>query len=375
MRILFMNPFFHPYYGGTEKHVLEVGRRLAKKHEVSVLTARLEGTHELEEYAGMKIVREPTDVYYSAPHPIPPPVPVFKKHNQYLNEALKHCDLVHMHNRFVYSINDDAAKIKKHHKKLCLTLHNAKPQNIDPITDFFGSLFDDMVTKKLMTRCDGIIGVSRATLKTTLPEGYDGKTAAIHNGVDEKLFRPVKSREWKERLGIRDSMVLTNVRLLQQKGVYYLISAMKHVNAELVVFGRGPLKRQLEIHARAIGAKVHFVTERITDEELVSLYAASDCFALPSLYEPCSVALIEAMACGKAVIATDAGGNKELIKHQKGGLIVPARDADALAKGINAVLHNKKLATKFGHFNRKRVLEHFNWDRVARDVERFYKSL
>ena len=370
-----MNPFFHPYYGGTEKHLLEVGKRLAKRHDVYILTARLDGTEEREELFGINIIREPTKVYYSAPHPIPPPVPIFKQHKKYMLEAIKHCDLVHVHNRFTYAPSE-ARIIKSHHKKLCLTLHNARPQNIDMITDFFGGLFDDVISKKFMQQCDAIAAVSKATLNSTLPRDYNGVTKIIYNGVNEKLFRPIKNYEWKERLGIKDKIVLTNVRLLPQKGIYYLISAMKHVyGAELVIFGRGPLKRELEIHAKTIGVKVHFVTERITDEELVNLYAAADCFVLPSLYEPCSVALIEAMACGKAIVATDAGGNKELIKNMKGGMIVPTRDSHALANAISRILQDKKLATKFAQFNRKRVVEQFNWEEVAKNVEIFYKSI
>ncbi|MBS3067484.1 glycosyltransferase family 4 protein [Candidatus Micrarchaeota archaeon] len=375
MRILLMNPFFHPYYGGTEKHLLEVGKRLAKKHEISILTARLDGTEEKEEVYGINIIREPAKVYYSAPHPLPPPVPIFKNHKKYLAEAITSVDLVHTHNRFTY-MPSDAHLIKKHGKKLCLTLHNARPQNIDAITDIFGGLFDDIISKKFMYQCDGIAAVSNATLNSTLPSDYKGIKKVIYNGVDEKLFRPMKNNDWKDKLGIKEKMILTNVRLLPQKGLYYLISAMKKIhNAELVIFGRGQMKRELEIHAKKINVKVHFVTERITDAQLVKLYGSADCFTLPSLYEPCSVALIEAMACAKPIVATDAGGNKELIENWKGGIIVPTRDSDSLANAINKILNNKKLATKFSQFNRKRVLKGFTWDIVAKNVELFYKSL
>lgn len=375
MKILFLNPFFHPYYGGTEKHLLEVGKRLAKRHDVSILTARLDGTEEHEELFGINIIREPAKVYYTAPHPLPPPVPIFKNHKKYLIEAIKHCDIVHAHNRFTY-MPGDAHLIKKNGKKLCLTLHNARPQNIDIITDVFGGLFDDLISKRFMHQCDGIAAVSNATLASTVPSDYKGKSRVIYNGVDQNLFRPMKNNEWKEKLGIKDKMILTNVRLLPQKGLYYLISAMRKVHgAELVIFGRGQMKRELEIHAKTISARVRFVTERITDDQLVKLYAAADCFALPSLYEPCSVALIEAMSCGKPIVATDAGGNKELIENWKGGIIVPTRDSDSLANGIGKILTNKKLATRFSQFNRKRVLRNFTWDIVAKNVESFYKSL
>lgn len=374
MEILFLNPFFYPYPGGTEKHLMEVGKRLAKKHDITILTAQLNGTSKEEEFFGMHIIREPTKVYYSAPHPIPPPVPNFLEHETYLKKALTHCELVHVHNRFIY--HGDGKLIKSSNKKLCLTLHNARPENIDVFTNFFGSLFDDAIAKRFMLSCDGISAVSKATFTSTVPHNYIGKKAVIHNGVDEKLFLPKKDKKWKQGLKINKKMVLTNARLLPQKGIGYLIEAMQYVNnAELVVFGRGPLKSQLETYAKKLGAKAHFITEKIPDDNLVELYAASDCFVLPSLYEPCSVALIEAMSCGKPIVATDVGGNPDLIKDNVNGFIVKSRDAMSLAKKINLILNDKTLSRRFSKNNRAEVLKRLTWNRVAKELEIFYKNI
>ncbi|MFH1257722.1 MAG: glycosyltransferase, partial [Candidatus Micrarchaeota archaeon] len=76
MNICMLNPFFHPYQGGTEKHVLEVSRRLAKKHDVTILTAKVPNTLEYEKFEGMKIKRVKCAIFYDTPHPVPPPVPV-----------------------------------------------------------------------------------------------------------------------------------------------------------------------------------------------------------------------------------------------------------------------------------------------------------
>lgn len=371
MNILNLNPFFYPYQGGTEKVIYHVGKRLSKKHKISVLTAKLENAQQDETIEGIDVIRHQARIYYKAPYPLPPPVPILKEVDKKLNELLDDFDIVHAHNRFVYNMLN-AKVVKKHKKKLCLTIHNSRPQNIDIITDMFGSMHDDLLGKRFMKMCDGITPVSKATMDATLPSKYTGIKRVIHNGVDKDLFSPGNSDLWKEKLDIKGDMVLTNVRLVQQKGVKYLLDAMKNIDADLVVFGRGPLLKKLQKRA---GPKTHFVTERITDQELVDLYRSCDCFVLPSLYEPCSVALIEAMGCGLPLVATSAGGNKEIVKHKENGFIVPTRDAKSLHNSIDKILKNKELAAKFRKQSRKRVLDHFNWDRAAKEFEDFYRDL
>lgn len=377
MEILIINPFFHPYMGGTEKHILYIGRRLAKKHNLTVLTARLKDTPEHETIDGIKVVRSPAKVFYSAPHPLPPPVPIFSGFANYLKKHMKDAQIVHAHNRFAYRVND-MRLVKKSKKNLLLTLHNARPNNIDFLTDTFGSAYDDLFSKKIMRMCDGITAVSRNTMDVTLPEDYKGRLAVIHNGVDETLFKPRTSPgPWPERFrkkGLERRIVLTNVRLIAQKGIPYLIEGMKGLDADLVVFGRGPLKSSLEKMAKREGVNALFVTERITDKELAALYAAADIFVLPSLYEPCAVALLEAMASGKPIVASDAGGNPELVINGKSGLVVPAHASYGIRNAVKKLLGDEKLARKFGRNIRKRVLDNFTWDIAAKKFDSFYQK-
>jgi len=377
MDILILNPFFHPYMGGTEKHILYIGRRLAKKHNLTVLTARLEGTSEHESIEGIEVIRSPAKVFNSVPHPIPPPMPVFRGFPKYLKENMGNAQIVHMHNRFVYSPSD-VKLIKNEQKKLLLTLHNARPNNIDVLTDAFGGAYDDLFSKKIMRMCDGVTAVSQNTMDVTMPEDYSGRKIVIHNGVDENMFKPgADPGKWPERFrkeGLERRIVLTNVRLIAQKGIPYLIKGMKGLDADLVVFGRGPLKPYLENMARKEGVNALFVTERITDEELTALYGAADIFVLPSLYEPCAVALLEGMAAGKPIVASDAGGNPELVKDGKSGLVVPARSSEGIHNAVKQLLDDEKLAKELGNNVRQRVLDNFTWDIAAEKFEAFYKE-
>ena len=116
MRILMLNPFFFPYAGGTEKHLFEVSKRLARKHDVTVLTARLPDTEAQEEINGVCVVRTPARILEKLPKPLPPPLPLMPRHKEELKRLITENDVVHGHNRFVYGLSESAL-VKKAGRK------------------------------------------------------------------------------------------------------------------------------------------------------------------------------------------------------------------------------------------------------------------
>ena len=370
-----LNPFFFPYLGGTEKHLIEVGKRLAKKHNVTVLTARLENTQPEEMISGIRVVRTEAKIYHTLPPPLPPPMAVMPQLMPDLQREAARADAVHIHNRFIYS-GREGEVVKRARKKLFLTLHNSRTVGINWSTDFLGSIYDDFMAFPLMRMCDGVMGVSKNTLDMTLPRDYAGKTAVVYNGIDAKFFKPGKPMtEWEdyfEENGVAETRVMTNARLLPQKGLSYLVDAMKGLDAGLVVLGRGPLQNALASQARHLGVEAHFISERISDRKLAGLYNSVDAFVLPSLYEPCGIALLEAMGCGKPSIGGRIGGIQEIIEHKKSGFLVTPRSSPEISGYLRMILEDRKLARRLGAAARKRVLSNFTWDIVARKVDRFY---
>lgn len=377
MDILMLNPFFHPYLGGTERHVYEVGRRLAKRHNITVLTARMENTPENETIEGIRVVRTPAKIFWNAPHPLPPPFPLMPRLHADMEAELAHADAAHIHNRFVYG-STEGRRIKKAGKRLFLTLHNSRTVGIDLSTDFFGGIYDDLFAKPLMNVCDGVMGVSQNTLDSTLPKNCPAKTAVVYNGIEERVFKPGKpDPEWKEHFGMggmHGKIVMTNARLLQQKGLRYLVDAMKGVDADLVILGRGPLKQELEKQAKRLGVKVAFMSQRMTDKRLAALYRSVDAFVLPSLYEPCGIAILEAMGCGVPSVGSRIGGIQEILEDGKSGMLVRPHSSEDIRRAISGILDDRRLARKLSAGARKRVLEEFTWGIVARKVERFYRE-
>ncbi|RZJ75333.1 MAG: glycosyltransferase, partial [Flavobacterium sp.] len=135
-----------------------------------------------------------------------------------------------------------------------------------------------------------------------------------------------------------DFVIGTAVVLSEQKGIRYLIEAAKRVCAELpkarfVVAGDGPLRGALEDMGRAsgLGERLTFLGFRRDIPELISSF---DVYALSSLWEGLPLALLEALAIGKPIVATRVGGNPEIVEDGENGFIVPPRDADALARAL-----------------------------------------
>jgi glycosyltransferase involved in cell wall biosynthesis len=162
--------------------------------------------------------------------------------------------------------------------------------------------------------------------------------------------------------------------------MYYLIEALrmlkKHFkDAKLIIIGKGPLKDELATQCLRLGVQdsVNFVTG-IPEKELPSYYNAATLFVLPTLWEPSAVVLYEALASGKAIVTTTAGGNPEIVSS-KCGLLVPPRNAAELCDKMKLLLENDRLRRRMEKNSRKRAVENFTWDIAAKRYEKIYKDV
>lgn len=359
-----------PYLGGTEKHVYEVSKRLAEKHDVTVLTARMPGTKKEEVIDGIKIIRNPAIIIKKAPHPLPPPFPITVDTFLQIRSQAQKNDIVHFHNRFTYSLIDFGV-VKKAKSKLCMTLHNSKPQGIDQWTDLVGGTYDKFIGNPMMKMADKIAGVSMDTLKETVPKSMWEKTQVIYNGVNLEQYDPsIDGTPMEKKYG---KYFFCVARLIEQKGLSYLINAMKDVDANLVIVGKGPLEKKLKTQAKKQGKKITLLAERIPEHELAQLYKGSYGYVIPSLYEPFGMVVCEAMALERPVIGTNIGGIPEIITKDT-GLLVKLRDSKALAEKMTYLLDNPQEAEKMGKAGRKRVENNFTWDHTTQAYEKFYKE-
>jgi glycosyltransferase involved in cell wall biosynthesis len=170
-------------------------------------------------------------------------------------------------------------------------------------------------------------------------ERADGEVAGVRarrwdvvpNGVDLSRWQPSSRREARARLGLPDGPLVVCVgRLSRQKGQDVLLGAWADVpGATLVLVGDGPLRDTL---AAAAPSSVLLVGRR---DDVADWYAAADVVALPSRWEGLSLAVLEALACGRPVVATDVTGMRDVLGPAS---LVPPDDAAALAAALRATL-------------------------------------
>jgi glycosyltransferase involved in cell wall biosynthesis len=203
------------------------------------------------------------------------------------------------------------------------------------------------------------------------------KLRVIHNGIDPGPFgRPPDARLRTALIGDpHRPLVLTLARLAPQKGLDTLVAAARLVpEAVFVVAGDGPERGALEAQAATLGLadRMRFLGHR---RDVAALLDACDVFALPSLFEGLPLAVLEAMAAGKPVVASHIGGTDEAVLEGVTGLLVPPADPCALARAIRVVLADPALARRLGAAGRSRVDAEFSARRMVRAVEATYDEV
>jgi glycosyltransferase involved in cell wall biosynthesis len=203
------------------------------------------------------------------------------------------------------------------------------------------------------------------------------KIKVVYNAVDLGRFDARAPAGLREELGGSEEgpLVLTPARLDEQKGHDVLFRAAAAIPAaKFVLAGDGPLRGELEAEATRLdlGERVIFLGRR---EDVPQLLAACDVFALPSLYEGSSLAVLEAMAARRAVVSSAIGGTAELIADGESGLLVPPGDAEALATALRRLLDDPSLRKALAARARARAEAEFSREAMAQRVEGVYKEL
>jgi len=208
------------------------------------------------------------------------------------------------------------------------------------------------------------------------------RVTTIPNGIDIEAYDRVIDRKAKRtEIGVNDSARLLGIvaRLSPEKDHETLFEAFSRLRGEfddvhLVVVGGGKLLEELERSARrlAIESRVHFLGSRSDVAELLGVF---DCFVLSSRSEGLSLTLLEAMAAGLPVVATDVGGNGEVVRHGETGLLVPAADPGRMADALRRIFADEAEARRMGERGLARVREHFSLDKMVAGYERIYDEI
>lgn len=210
------------------------------------------------------------------------------------------------------------------------------------------------------------------------------KVRLIPRGVDTNQFKPnaVDREAYRVALHLPPSAVLVGLvaHLVPVKGHTLLIdAASKCSNVHLLFAGRSNdtaylAQLQAQADKLSLSGRVHFLGN-VTD--VPSFLAYMDMIALPTLSrgEGCPVALLEAMACAKACVATDVPGSRDIIEDGISGLLVPPEDAAALARAIQHLAMDPDLRARLGAAARRRVEQHYTVEREVAAHEQLYEEV
>ncbi len=233
----------------------------------------------------------------------------------------------------------------------------------------------------LLKKVDGIIAVSDAVREALLKRlgPFQSKILTIPNAVNlkdfEKFYDPVALRK---QFGFADStrLLVSVGRLSKEKGHSYLVDATAKVidlfpDTHLLIAGDGELRPELTVRASQMDCrdKIHFLGQRT---DMAALLMAADVFVLPSLREGLSMALLEAMAAGKPIVATAIPGNQEVLIDGQTGLLVAPSDSLALANAIGSLLKKPGEAQAMGKAARAYVQTHYDVERQVKEYQALY---
>ncbi len=238
-------------------------------------------------------------------------------------------------------------------------------------------------TVRAVKASDLLITVSERLRKEVKKLDPETNAVTIYNGFDPERFRPRNRLQVREKLGLdpRRKLVLFIGNLYPVKGINYLLEAFAKVwkeNQDLLLYlvGDGPLRSELEQNANKLG-----ISEAVTFlgrkpyAEIPDWISSADVTVLTSLSEGLPSILLESMGCGRAMVATDVGGIREILQDGKTGLLAPAKDSGQIALCLRKILLEKpSLITVMGE-NAYQASQALTWRENARQTLQCYTTL
>jgi len=259
--------------------------------------------------------------------------------------------------------------------RLCIGIRGPEEQR-NAIESFFDRITEGLVDKVV---CNSH---SVANMRMWREETNVNKIEVIPNAIDIHRFDPAGYRHISRKsVGItHNGFLLACVgNFRPEKDHRNLIEAVDKIHTrikdvKILLVGQDPM--QEEIQRLVTGKKLEeFFCFTGPRQDIPELLSVCDGFVLPSRNEGMPRALMEAMAMGLPVIATDAGGILEVIENNISGLIVPKQNPDALAQGLLKIISDSQLRNRLGKAARKRIVEHFSFEVIIKRYVELYNSL
>lgn len=366
MRILHIYKDYHPVIGGIENHIRTLAEAQAKRgHSVSVLVTSRDGRTHVDELNGVRVIfAGRLATVASTPLSL-------ALVGRLLHERP---DITHLH--YPYPPGDVAQSFFGRSRATVITYHSDIVRQ-KGLLRFYAPLL-----RRSLARANRLIATSPRYVETSpFLAPHVAKCDIIPYGIETAPFESVDpARVAAIRAQQPGPLILFVGQLRYYKGVEYLIRAMPQVSARALIIGSETTTRLNELQSlvAALGVKdkVVFLGEQSAD--LPAYYQACDIFVLPSVErsEAFGIVQLEAMTARRPVVSTEVGtGTSWINQHDVTGLVVPPRNAAALAEALNRLLADANWRARLGAAGHARILSQFTTAHMLAGVEAVYASV
>ena len=389
MRIAFITFEYPPFIlGGAGTYAVNVTRELAKLgHDVTVFTPQIESIESVDNTENLKVCR------IALNDNLP-----FRALQFWLKlpEALKDIessnkfDIIHFNGLSYWFIKkklSEAPNIVTIHHLVTDSIKCNNLSLISRIKDISGenSFLIPFLEKRCIKYADKIVSVSKFTKKQivdtygTSPE----KIYVIYNGIElkEQTFTEEELEESRKQFGIPQKPVILFVGRVDdhRKGLDLLLKSLKivleKIDCILLVVGKG---NQNEARTLATSLEIQdnvFFTGFVNEINLKKCYQLCNVYVVPSRLEGFGLTILEAMAAGKPVVATNVGAIPEIITDKENGFLVEPNDIDSISNTICMILQNGMLLQNYKKDEIHFINDIFNWEKNVKEIEHIYAKL
>ena len=385
MKILMLTWEYPPrIVGGIARVVNDLSKRLIKDgHDVTVVTYREGNAPYFEDDKGVKVYR--VDNFMINPNNFIDWIMqmnfnMIAKANEIIAKEGAF-DVIHAHDWLVAY----AAKTLKNSYDIPIvsTIHATESGRNSGIHDETQRYIND--TEWMLTYESTEVIVNSNYMKRELQSLFGlpfEKINVIPNGININMFNGVeKDYDFRRKYALdNEKIILFMGRLVYEKGVQHLISAMPKIlagyhDAKLVIAGKGGMLDELRAQVNSLGIsnKVYF-TGYMDSKQVCKMYKCADVSVFPSTYEPFGIVALEAMLSGTPVVVSDIGGLNEIVEHGVDGMKSYAGNPNSLADSILALLYNPQLADSVVKKAKAKVKNEFNWAKIAQDTHFAYQK-
>ncbi|TLN23761.1 glycosyltransferase family 4 protein [bacterium] len=355
MKVALCTDYFYPRIGGVSSHVAGLASELERRHHEVVILTKSAKSDTRYSIAGK--------VSYLRPS-IPIPVILVPPKAADIRDVLERgkFDIVHAHHAFTPTSLLSVSAARKIGMPAVLTNHTiflaSDHESLWVPTSYVLYPF-----RRYINKANLITAVSQTAADFIGHFTERGKVVVIPNGIDSDRFdsRPCAKEDPMHEVG-GGHIILYVGRLVYRKGIHVLVKAMPQIlrelpDAQLLIAGEGVMGDFIKLLIKSLDLKDHVkLMGFVPNEMLPDLYGLSQVFVLPSLYcESFGITLLEAMASGKPVVASNVGGVPEVVEDEVTGLLFRKGDERDLADGVLRVMSDHDLALKLAEKARRSV--------------------